>query len=118
LGLGYITQVSLPDIISKGIPADINWIQVACGNEHTLALAGLFLYLSVLVSSSIHLPENGEVWAWGANELGQLGAGHSKMVDRPTKVLSQEKYDESSHLDCFNVLDSSKSVVVLVTPLL
>jgi len=78
LGLGYVTQVSFPEIITK-IPTGLNWIQVACGTEHTIALV-----------------DNGEIWAWGANEMGQLGLGHSKMVDRPTKVLSSEKFTQIS----------------------
>jgi len=74
LGLAYKTQQSYPEPISH-VAKDLKWKAVACGGEHTLALT-----------------DNGELWSWGANELGQLGQGHTKMVDRPAKVLTSQKW--------------------------
>ncbi len=35
---------------------------------------------------SAALDENGALWVWGANDLGQLGLGHTDAVDGPTQV--------------------------------
>lgn len=45
---------------------------VACGDEHTLALA-----------------EDGTIYAWGNNTFGQLGVGDIRQRDRPTKVIAE-----------------------------
>src|SRR3546814_8910389 len=47
------------------VPPHTNWAQVACGKEHTLALT-----------------DGGVLYSWGANELGQLGQGHTKQIGR------------------------------------
>jgi alpha-tubulin suppressor-like RCC1 family protein len=54
LGDGTITARSSPVSVVGGIS---NWIQVASGSNHTVALRS-----------------NGTVWAWGSNQFGQLGA--------------------------------------------
>jgi len=74
LGLAYKTQQSYPEQISH-VPKDLKWKQVICGGEHTLALT-----------------DTGELWAWGANELGQCGFGHTKMVDRPARVNTNQRF--------------------------
>ena len=43
--------------------------QIACGVEHTIALL-----------------EDGTVWAWGANEFGQLGDGTNTNRNTPTRI--------------------------------
>lgn len=68
LGLAYLEKTDEPTKVVK-VPPHTNWAQVACGKEHTLALT-----------------DGGILYAWGANELGQLGLGHTKPVDRPTRI--------------------------------
>lgn len=76
LGLAYLEKTDEPTKVTK-IPPHTSWAQVACGKEHTLALT-----------------DGGVLYAWGANELGQLGLGHSKPVDRPTRIPTPDvKYD-------------------------
>jgi len=45
---------------------------VACGEEHTLALA-----------------EDGSLYSFGGNTYGQLGVGDVRQRDRPTKVNTE-----------------------------
>ena len=47
---------------------------VACGYEHTLAIA-----------------QGGECFAWGKGDSGQLGTGRAKDASEPTKVLNIER---------------------------
>lgn len=68
LGLAYLEKTEQPTKVVK-VPPHTNWAQVACGKEHTLSLT-----------------DGGIMYAWGANELGQLGLGHTKPVDRPTRI--------------------------------
>ncbi|THG07190.1 hypothetical protein TEA_003712 [Camellia sinensis var. sinensis] len=54
-----------------GCPAGINsrWLDIACGREHTAAVAS-----------------DGSLFTWGANEFGQLGDGTEKGRKQPKKV--------------------------------
>jgi len=73
LGLAYQDYAVGPTVIEK-VPEDVHWKQVACGHQYTLALT-----------------DDGDVYSWGANDCGQLGLGHTKMIDRPTKLTSLQK---------------------------
>lgn len=48
---------------------------IACGEDHSLIL-----------------DQDGSVWAFGLNLNGQLGLGHSKIVERPTKITTLNKH--------------------------
>ena len=69
LGLGNIDCI--PKEPTKLIVDNITWAQIACGNQHTVALSS-----------------NGEVFTWGNNGIGQLGHGDEKLRYVPTKVES------------------------------
>eukprot|EP01124_Arcella_intermedia_P020538 TRINITY_DN28025_c0_g1_i1.p1 TRINITY_DN28025_c0_g1~~TRINITY_DN28025_c0_g1_i1.p1 ORF type:complete len:440 (-),score=107.13 TRINITY_DN28025_c0_g1_i1:39-1328(-) len=73
LGLAYQDYENFPTLIEK-VPEEVRWKQIACGFQYSLALT-----------------EEGEVYSWGANFNGQLGLGHTKMVDRPTKIPGLQK---------------------------
>jgi alpha-tubulin suppressor-like RCC1 family protein len=48
---------------------------LACGEDHSLIL-----------------DHEGSVWAFGLNLNGQLGLGHAKVIEKPTKIKSLSKY--------------------------
>jgi len=73
LGLAYQESAIGPTPL-KLVPEDLRWKQVACGYNFTIATT-----------------EEGDLYSWGANESGQLGLGHTKIIDRPTKVTSLVK---------------------------
>nr|XP_006818715.1 PREDICTED: probable E3 ubiquitin-protein ligase HERC4-like [Saccoglossus kowalevskii] len=50
---------------------DMRVVQVACGSSHSLALT-----------------TNGQIYAWGANDHGQLGLGSKESMSKPTLVSS------------------------------
>ncbi|KAL6961120.1 HECT-type E3 ubiquitin transferase [Sarracenia purpurea var. burkii] len=54
-----------------GCPAGVNsrWLDIACGQEHTAAVAS-----------------DGSLFTWGANEFGQLGDGTEESRKQPKKV--------------------------------
>ncbi|PSS30536.1 Ultraviolet-B receptor like [Actinidia chinensis var. chinensis] len=58
-----------PDLF--GCPGGVNsrWLDIACGQEHTAAVAS-----------------DGSLFTWGANEFGQLGDGTEKGRKQPKKV--------------------------------
>jgi len=61
-------QRALPSVVA-GLPARYQVVAVSCGDFATIAL----------VSS-------GELYAWGANDLGQLGAGDTEPRATPTRL--------------------------------
>lgn len=66
LGLGFITpNMKTPCLIGS----DSDWINVAGGREHTIALK-----------------TNGTIWSWGGNGYGQLGLGHSSTRTTPCQI--------------------------------
>jgi len=73
LGLAYQDAVFTPTKIEK-VPEDVHWKQLACGYQYTIAVT-----------------DEGDVYSWGSNEFGQLGLGHTKMIDRPTKIPTLSK---------------------------
>lgn len=87
LGLGYLDHSRLPTKVTK-VPPHTSWQVVVAGKEHTLALTGADEFSMVPVLRS----DGGLLYSWGANELGQLGHGHSKMLDRPTRVNIDQKF--------------------------
>eukprot|EP00055_Hartaetosiga_balthica_P014401 m.78799 g.78799 ORF g.78799 m.78799 type:complete len:1811 (+) comp8585_c0_seq3:63-5495(+) len=68
LGLGHVTKRMKPDnvVALNGVGVE----SISTGLFHTFALAG------------------NEVWAWGANKMGQLGLGHTNDCSSPVKVPS------------------------------
>lgn len=72
LGLAYVTQQEWPAKITK---VAAKFKAVAVGYEHTLAVS-----------------EGGDIYVWGANDLGQLGTGDLKPLDRPTKLKLPQKF--------------------------
>jgi len=66
LGNGTTNQSKVPVQISLS-----NVIQIACGEEQSLALKS-----------------DGTVWAWGNNNLGQLGNGNNTQSNLPVQVLN------------------------------
>lgn len=72
LGLAYITHQEYPAKITK---VSCKFKAVAVGYEHSLAVS-----------------EAGDLYVWGANDLGQLGTGDLKPIDRPTKLKLPQKF--------------------------
>ncbi len=68
LGIGSRTNSNVPVAVT-GLPAGI--VDVRAGGQHSLALDNA-----------------GNVWAWGANQYGQVGNGTTTNVLLPVKVLS------------------------------
>ncbi len=65
LGTGDILERLIPTLIG----ADIDWLSVAAGGGHTVALK-----------------TTGSLWAWGANASGQLGSGSTTPSLTPTQI--------------------------------
>ncbi|MFO0544479.1 MAG: RCC1 domain-containing protein, partial [Pseudanabaena sp.] len=72
LGHGDTRSRDIPEEI-KSLPSNITFISV--GAAHSLALT----------------KESGEVWAWGQNTYGQIGAGHNNAQLIPVKVSLPSK---------------------------
>ncbi|XVE72288.1 hypothetical protein DITRI_Ditri11bG0027200 [Diplodiscus trichospermus] len=71
---GKEQQLRIPKQLSPelfGCPAGVNarWLDIACGREHTAAVAS-----------------DGSLFTWGANEFGQLGDGTEEGRKHPKKV--------------------------------
>ena len=58
LGDGTTTERRAPTRVGAGSDADTDWVTAACGSGYCLALKS-----------------DGSLWAWGANQYGQLGEG-------------------------------------------
>ena len=69
LGIGLFSSVGRTVPTQVGITND--WIAVAAGMDHTLALK-----------------TDGSIWAWGANSYGQLGIGTFDATNAPTPINS------------------------------
>lgn len=72
LGLAYITRQDKPGKLMK---VSCKFKAISSGSEHCLALS-----------------EEGDIYVWGANDLGQLGTGDLKPIDRPTKLKLGHKF--------------------------
>ena len=59
------------DHLFEQSPSSSEWAAVSTGDDYTLALK-----------------KNGTLWAWGANDVGQLGLGDTVQRDVPTEVGS------------------------------
>ncbi|XP_062009752.1 uncharacterized protein LOC133726254 [Rosa rugosa] len=75
---GRERQLRIPKQLSPelfGCPAGANsrWLDIACGREHTAAVAS-----------------DGSLFTWGANEFGQLGDGTEERSKHPKKVKQLE----------------------------
>lgn len=68
LGLGNNNKTNLSSTPMK-VPGLTDIIKVVAGKEHTLTLK-----------------KDGTVWAWGANDRGQIGNGTTKVQQTPIKV--------------------------------
>jgi hypothetical protein len=69
LGLGTAGYQSGNKNVPKQIGTDNDWIAVAAGNQHTVALK-----------------RDNSLWTWGLNEAGQLGNNNLNNVTKPTRV--------------------------------
>jgi len=75
LGIGNTTtqpspvQITLPTNPAPTDPANHNWVAVATGAWHTLAIRS-----------------DGTLWAWGQNAYGQLGIGNTTSHSSPVQV--------------------------------
>lgn len=72
LGLGaWSSDAGSMDRTNRPVQVDhnTNWKSAAAGFQHSLALKN-----------------DGSLWAWGANHLGQLGIGGNSATNRPTQV--------------------------------
>ncbi|GLU01743.1 hypothetical protein SLE2022_190300 [Rubroshorea leprosula] len=58
-----------PDLFGCPAGANARWLDIACGREHTAAVAS-----------------DGSLFTWGANEFGQLGDGTEEGRKQPKKV--------------------------------
>ncbi|XP_054166562.1 uncharacterized protein LOC128964028 [Oppia nitens] len=70
LGLGHETDQLSP--VKNTFFSQLNIVQISCGADHTLALT-----------------DNGEVYAWGSNEWGQIGLGDQfsqRIVSIPHRI--------------------------------
>jgi len=63
---GTTSQLNVPTQIGT----DKNWAQVSAGNNYTIAIK-----------------TDGTLWAWGANNNGQLGDGTTSQRNTPTQVM-------------------------------
>ncbi|XP_049847900.1 uncharacterized protein LOC126304760 [Schistocerca gregaria] len=79
LGLAYTTVQPRPCKITENIPAGTRFKDVCAGEHHVLALT-----------------DSNELYAWGANDMGQLGTGDFIPLNRPTRVLRDEKFKSIS----------------------
>jgi len=69
LGLGDTTERSTPTHTPTQVETATNWASVSCGHWHTLAIK-----------------TDGTLWAWGDNNVGQLGLGDTTERSTPTQV--------------------------------
>ncbi|XP_054004464.1 RCC1 and BTB domain-containing protein 1-like isoform X2 [Hylaeus anthracinus] len=70
LGCDHTNQTSIPTVVQNNLSKKFI-VDIACGHSHCLALT-----------------DNGEVYAWGLNDHGQVGAGFISTQNVPTKVKS------------------------------
>ena len=63
-------------LVSAGGFADLGWTSA---DEDT----GIWLWIS---EHNLAIDKDGNVWAWGSNEFGQLGDGTSVDRDSPVRV--------------------------------
>ncbi|KAF9529629.1 regulator of chromosome condensation 1/beta-lactamase-inhibitor protein II [Crepidotus variabilis] len=66
------------DIPFAGVDTKATKIQLAAGSEHVLAL--------IVQDELIENQPRSEVWAWGWNEHGNLGLGHTADVSVPARI--------------------------------
>ena len=83
LGHDVITEIELEPRIVPNMENRAS-ASVACGFAHTVVVT-----------------DNGNVWAWGANNAGQLGLGHLNQTPTPTMVEALEE-QEVTHVACGN----------------
>jgi alpha-tubulin suppressor-like RCC1 family protein len=71
LGLGYTNPLHSPVPHPVQVQGDNSWVAVTAGERHTVAIKA-----------------DGTLWAWGANDNGQLGLGHVFPRPYPEQVGS------------------------------
>lgn len=59
---------------------------------------------------SAAMDEDGAIWVWGANDLGQLGLGHTDAVDGPTKLALEGVVDMAVGKQFMAALDQDGNV--------
>lgn len=67
-----------------------------CINSSVKKVQGLENIVDISVEKyfALALNDKGEVYSWGYNEYGQLGLGHNKPVDIPTKIVGLQNVKE------------------------
>ncbi|MBI3563523.1 MAG: hypothetical protein HY080_17600 [Gammaproteobacteria bacterium] len=76
LGIGPVAESLAPALI--GTLADTDWISIAAGSFHTLAVKGY----------PFNTPSTATLRAWGKNDLGQLGDGTFNNRNLPVQIGS------------------------------
>jgi hypothetical protein len=75
LGNNSTTQSTVPVRVADSIEPNSDFVAIAGGNSHSLALKS-----------------NGEVWAWGWNLYGQLGNNSTTQSTVPVRVVNQSDF--------------------------
>ena len=99
LALTNVTQVAAGDYHTLFLTDDGQLYGAGCSYDYDQLATGKFENESEPVpimggvarawagrDISAALDEEGKLWVWGANDLGQLGLGHTDAVDGPTQV--------------------------------
>jgi alpha-tubulin suppressor-like RCC1 family protein len=75
--LGTVTSCALVSKVSGGAGHSIDpqWVSIAAGKSHSLAVKS-----------------DGTLWAWGGNEVGQLGDGTIKMKNSPVQIGRDDQW--------------------------
>lgn len=74
LGDGTVVAKSIP-VMVQGLPTGKRWKQVACGSQYSLALS-----------------EDGDLYGWGSNTLGQLSGAPSSAVSTPVLLNNKNSF--------------------------
>ena len=99
LALDGVVQVAAGDYHTLFLTADGQVYGAGCSEDYDQLATGAFENESLPVpimdgitriwagrDISAALDADGKLWAWGANDLGQLGLGHTDAVDGPTEL--------------------------------
>ena len=101
-GKGYDTKPSKVNIHLRVVQATEKLILTEDGTVWELGLNNLTrvdgLENIVQIASELYsfyaLDANSQVWSWGHNYYGQLGLGHTRTTNEPTKMLNPENNGE------------------------